>query len=63
MLHKNMPDIHPIFYCSICDYGCSKKSLYAQHIIASKHQNATDLIKNATLKNSKKIKNNEECSY
>ena len=51
MLHKNIQNIHQPFYCKLCDYGCSKKSLYTQHTSTTKHQNATNLSKNATFKN------------
>ena len=27
------------FYCKICDYGCSKKSLYTKHLLTAKHKN------------------------
>jgi hypothetical protein len=48
MLHKNVPNIPYKFYCENCDYGCSKTSVYNQHINTSKHQNATYMIQNAT---------------
>ena len=48
MLHKNSPNIPRIFRCEVCDYECCKKSIYAQHIITTKHQNATSMLQNAT---------------
>ena len=51
MLHKNIQNISPKFYCDLCDYGCCKKTLYTQHLSTSKHQNATDSTQNATIKN------------
>jgi len=35
--NKNMPTI---FYCKKCDYGCSKKSSWEQHLLTAKHLKA-----------------------
>ena len=35
------------FICDQCDYKCSKKSSWNQHILTSKHQNANKKLKNA----------------
>ena len=48
MLHKNIPNIPHIFRCEVCDYECSKKSIYTQHISTTKHQNATSMLQHAT---------------
>jgi hypothetical protein len=48
MLHENVPNIPHKFYCEKCDYGCSKTSIYKQHLNTSKHQNATYMLQNAT---------------
>ncbi len=48
MLHKNIQNIPHKFYCEKCDYGCSKSSIYNQHLNTSKHKNATDMLQNAT---------------
>jgi len=48
MLQKNMQNMPYNFYCNNCDYGCSKKSLYMQHLNTSKHKNATSMLQNAT---------------
>jgi hypothetical protein len=40
---KNMPQI---FYCDTCDYGCSKKFCWTQHLSTSKHTKAkSELMK------------------
>jgi len=36
------------FYCNICDYGCSKKSSWNQHLLTSKHSKATNVLMPAT---------------
>ena len=33
-----MQNMHPKFYCEKCDYSCSKKHLWTQHISTLKHQ-------------------------
>lgn len=38
------------FYCNLCDYGCSKKSCWNQHISTSKHEKATNGLHPATKK-------------
>ena len=48
MLQNNIQNIPYKFYCKICDYGCSKNSLYIQHLNTSKHKNATNMLQNAT---------------
>ena len=50
MLHDNIPNITHSFYCEKCHYGCSKKSLYKQHLATIKHTNATQMLHNATQK-------------
>ena len=37
---KNMLNIPPKFYCGSCDYTCSKKSCWVQHLLTSKHAKA-----------------------
>jgi len=36
--NKIMPKLCPKFYCSVCDYGTSKKSSFDNHILSAKHQ-------------------------
>jgi hypothetical protein len=48
MLQKNIQNMPHKFYCTDCDYGCSKNSLYSQHLNTSKHKNATNMLQNAT---------------
>jgi len=38
------------FRCENCDYGCSSKSRWQQHILTSKHETATKCYINATEK-------------
>lgn len=40
----------PKFRCDNCDYGCSSKSRWQQHILTSKHEKATKCYINATEK-------------
>ena len=43
---KNMLNIPQNFYCGSCDYTCSKKSCWTQHLLTSKHSKAnTELNK------------------
>jgi hypothetical protein len=37
---KNMQNMLFIFYCETCDYGCSKKSCWNQHLMTAKHDKA-----------------------
>jgi hypothetical protein len=53
MATKNGKNMLPKFYCEICDYKCSKKFCWDQHLSTSKHKNATSGYINAT--------NNYEC--
>jgi hypothetical protein len=48
MLHNNISNIAYTFYCKNCDYGCSKKYIYNQHLNTAKHYNATNMLQNAT---------------
>ncbi len=48
MLQENIQNIPYKFYCKNCDYGCFKNALYNQHLNTSKHQNATNMLQNAT---------------
>ena len=48
MLHISNPNIPYKFYCEYCDYGCSKGSIFDQHLNTRKHQNATNMLQNAT---------------
>ena len=38
--NENMLNMPPNFYCESCDYECSKKSLWVQHTLTSKHSKA-----------------------
>jgi hypothetical protein len=35
---KNLPKISRKFYCNFCDYGTSKKSSFAEHLLTDKHK-------------------------
>jgi len=48
MLQKTDSNILHKFNCEICDYGCSKKSVFNQHLTTTKHKNATFMLQNAT---------------
>ena len=62
MLHDAtnlMPKNADFFECKTCDFKCSKKSNYQQHLMTLKHTNATKCYKNATCfeaKNAKIVK-------
>ena len=38
--NKNMQNILQIFLCEKCDYKCSKKSSWTQHLLTAKHTKA-----------------------
>jgi len=38
--NKNIQNMPQIFYCEKCDYGCSKKSCWSQHLLTAKHSKA-----------------------
>jgi len=38
--NKNIQNMPQIFYCKKCDYGCSKKSSWEQHLLTAKHSKA-----------------------
>jgi len=40
---KNSPVLEKKFYCSFCDYNCSKKSDYDKHLLTLKHINRTNI--------------------
>jgi hypothetical protein len=40
---KNSPVLEKKFYCSFCDYKCSKKSEYDKHLLTLKHINRTNI--------------------
>jgi hypothetical protein len=44
---KNMLNIPPNFYCESCDYTCSKKSCWNQHLLTSKHTKANTKLNKA----------------
>ncbi len=41
-----LPKFCPKFYCKICDYGTSKKSSYADHLMSAKHSKSTIVNEN-----------------
>ena len=45
--YANIPYVH---YCDNCDYGCSKKSSWVQHLTTAKHANANKMLNNANKK-------------
>ncbi len=44
---KEYANIQYVYYCDVCDYGCSKKSSWNQHTLTSKHSNANKMLINA----------------
>ncbi len=48
MLQKKTPKTPDLFECKFCDFKCSKKSDYDRHLMTPKHQNATEMLHNAT---------------
>ena len=40
--NENIQNMHQKFNCVICDYKCSKKHLYTQHLSTSKHQKRSE---------------------
>ena len=48
MLQKKTPKTPDLFECKLCDFKCSKKSDYERHQMTPKHQNATEMLHNAT---------------
>jgi hypothetical protein len=40
MANKNIQNMPFKFYCDKCDYGCSKKSCWGQHLLTAKHNKA-----------------------
>jgi len=55
MISENSENSENIFYCEKCDYKCSKKQHFKQHLLTSKHKN--------DMKNDKKISENSEDLY
>ena len=41
MATKNVENMPPKFYCEKCEYKCSKKFCWDQHLSTTKHKNAT----------------------
>jgi hypothetical protein len=48
MLQKKNQNIPQKFYCELCEYKCSKNSIFKQHLNTTKHHNATNMLQNAT---------------
>jgi hypothetical protein len=48
MLQKKTPKTPELFECKLCDFRCSKKCDYDRHQMTPKHQNATEMLHNAT---------------
>ena len=38
---KHAKNMHSKYYCQVCDYGCSRKFLWEQHLGTRKHKSAT----------------------
>ena len=38
--NENIQNMPPKFYCENCDYTCSKKTSWSQHLLTAKHQKA-----------------------
>ncbi len=51
--NKNMQNIQPNFYCDVCDYKCSKKSSWVQHLETAKHLKAKNCNFDANKANEK----------
>ena len=43
-----MPKNAEKYVCEKCDFKCSKKCDYERHLMTPKHQNATEMLHNAT---------------
>jgi len=54
--NENMQNMLPRFSCKTCDYSCSKKSSWDQHLLTLKHKNA-----NFSAFSAKNAKNNYAC--
>jgi hypothetical protein len=48
--NNNMQNMPSYFYCENCDYECSKKSSWSQHLMTLKHQKANDVLMQANEK-------------
>ena len=44
--HKDTKNMHKQFSCAVCDYTCSRKFLWEQHLLTRKHKIATSATKN-----------------
>jgi len=55
MISENSENSENMYYCEKCDYKCSKKQHFKQHLLTSKHKN--------DMKNDKKISENSEDLY
>ena len=42
LANNNMQNMQSYFYCECCDYECSKKSSWSQHLLTLKHQKANN---------------------
>ena len=38
---KHAKNMHSKYYCQVCDYRCSRKFLWEQHLGTRKHKSAT----------------------
>ena len=43
---KDTKNMHRNFHCNVCDYTCSRKFLWEQHLLTRKHKSATSATKN-----------------
>jgi len=48
--NNNMQNMPSYFYCEDCDYECSKKSSWSQHLMTLKHQKANNVLMQANEK-------------
>ena len=48
MLQKKTPKTPDLFECKMCHFKCSKNCDYERHLMTPKHQNATEMLHNAT---------------
>ena len=63
--YKYKTNKNDFYYCDFCNYVCSKKSLYKQHVNTMKHKN--HIVLNENMKNMKSKEKNEyictKCDY
>jgi len=61
MTYKKMPKMPKEFYCENCDFKCSKKSNYSNHLFTAKHLNTYTYLQNDLQKNAENAEKNYTC--